>query len=247
MKILASDMDGTLFFHRRVHLKDISAIRKFQKKGNKFGFCTGRYLSGAVDNNPIGLHPDFYIASSGAIILDRNLNVLYEKTIPYPLGKNIWDTYSKENWMMIHTGNREKTYLTTVSWKNKNNPVLVKDYDIVKEEKVHGFSVVVSTSEEAQKVAKEIEENYPEVWAFVNKNSIDIVPRGCSKGAGTKFIQSYYKDVLIGGIGDNYNDLPMLEEADIAFTFAKSPEEVKLKATHIVDSVAHAIKILMEE
>lgn len=247
MKILASDMDGTLFFHRVVHIRDISAIRKFQRAGNKFGFCTGRFLSGAVDHNPIGLHPDFYIASSGAVILDANLNILFERTIPYEIGKAIWNAYVQENWMMVQTGNRDKVFVTSESWKNKGKVIVVKDFSVVQNEKIHGLSIVVKTEEMALKVAEEIQNTYPEVTPFVNKNSIDVVPKGCSKGQGTRFIQNYYGNHQIGGIGDNYNDLPMLEAADISFTFEKSPKDVREQATHIVDSVAHAIKILMED
>lgn len=247
MKILASDMDGTLIFHRRAHLRDLFAIRKFQKAGNKFGLCTGRFLTGAVDHNPRGLHPDFYIASSGAIILDKDLNVLFSKEIPYDLGEDIWNRYSKNYWMLVQTASREKAYMTSAGWKEVIPVVKVTDYSIVKNEHVHGLSIVVSTEEEAKEVAREIIELYKEVSPFVNKNSIDIVPKGCSKGNGVKFIQEYFKNDTVAGIGDSYNDLPMLEVADHSFTFKKSPKDIQEKVTHIVKSVAQAIQILMEE
>ena len=46
------------------------------------------------------------------------------------------------------------------------------------------------------------------------------------------------------GIGDSYNDIPMLESADCSFTFRDSPQIVQEKATHIVSSISEAIEMI---
>ena len=48
----------------------------------------------------------------------------------------------------------------------------------------------------------------------------------------------------LGGIGDSYNDLPLIENADIGFTFPNSPKELKEAADEIVISVSQAIEKL---
>lgn len=73
---------------------------------------------------------------------------------------------------------------------------------------------------------------------------MDVVKRGCSKGNAILKL----KDVLgldyVAGIGDSYNDIPMLESADCAFTFVDSPIIVQDKADQLVGSVSEAIELL---
>ena len=49
------------------------------------------------------------------------------------------------------------------------------------------------------------------------------------------------------GIGDSYNDIPMLESADCSFTFYDSPEIVQKEATHLVSSICEAIERIERE
>lgn len=51
----------------------------------------------------------------------------------------------------------------------------------------------------------------------------------------------------VAGIGDSYNDIPMLETVDRSFTFPTSPESLTLIVDDVVDSVEEALDILMKE
>lgn len=75
MKAFASDLDGTLVFDRKVKDMDKEAIHMFQKK-NMFGVCTGRPICSLFDIEDIPF--DFYIVSSGALLLDRNKKMIEE-------------------------------------------------------------------------------------------------------------------------------------------------------------------------
>ena len=77
-----------------------------------------------------------------------------------------------------------------------------------------------------------------------NKEYIDIVKKGCSKGIAINKVKEAFNIDIIAGIGDSYNDIPMLENADISFTFHSSPDVIKDKATYIVDSICEAIEKL---
>ena len=68
---LASDIDYTLYFPNKnpsISLEDQQAIAHYQKAGYLFGLCSGRPYSGVI-NLFDTIHPDFYIISSGAIII----------------------------------------------------------------------------------------------------------------------------------------------------------------------------------
>ena len=67
---------------------------------------------------------------------------------------------------------------------------------------------------------------------------------GCSKGTGAARVRELFGIERLGGIGDSYNDLPLIENADIGFTFSGSPQELRDAADEIVLSVSQAIEKL---
>lgn len=84
MKLLTSDFDGTLFFYQEnplIRKNNIQAILCFQKQGNLFNICTGRPLEGIIDPVKDQITFDFYILNNGSLILDKNLNIIYQQQI----------------------------------------------------------------------------------------------------------------------------------------------------------------------
>ena len=106
---------------------------------------------------------------------------------------------------------------------------------------IYGLSMNAKTDENARKVCLDIEEHFPELTAHQNKEFIDITEKGCSKGLGILKLEE------VAGIGDSYNDIPMLETVDHSFTFPTSPESLTSIVDDVVDSVEEALDILMKE
>lgn len=71
--------------------------------------------------------------------------------------------------------------------------------------------------------------------------------KGVSKGATLKVYRDMISCDKTYGIGDSYNDLPLLTNVDVSFTFHSSPKEIQDVCTHIVDSIAEAIDIILSE
>ena len=82
--------------------------------------------------------------------------------------------------------------------------------------------------------------------AFQNIDNIDMVAKGCSKGNGIKIIQEYFNldksDINV--IGDSWNDIPMFDVCDNAFTFNRSPIDVKQHTKYQVNNIAQCIEII---
>lgn len=96
LQALASDIDHTLFFQERnpqISIQDCQAIQNYQNQGHLFGLCSGRPYQGVVHLFQ-NLHPDFYIITSGALILDRALHVIYEKFIDYQILHQLFYQYN---------------------------------------------------------------------------------------------------------------------------------------------------------
>ena len=51
----------------------------------------------------------------------------------------------------------------------------------------------------------------------------------------------------IGGIGDSWNDLPMINNVDESFTFPYAPDDVQEQSDHIVKHLDEAISYLISE
>jgi HAD superfamily hydrolase (TIGR01484 family) len=213
--------------------------------------CTGRpllALAKQIDEKPgLDFRFDFYIATTGAAIFDRDRNVIWSQYIPREVAEELYRRY--------HTK------------AGSSNPALVcaaEDYWIVSDQRPSfpylsfarsfdeipgpfaGYAMDTSTIERAQEVADDINTRFAGiVSAYVNMASVDVVPAGNSKGSGLARAAEHFGATLTAGIGDSFNDLELLDAADIAYTFRRSPVEMHTHADLLVDSVADAIHDFM--
>ena len=110
------------------------------------------------------------------------------------------------------------------------------------------MSTHCETLEEAAALTKEINDKYGEYLnAFQNVIEVDIAPKGTSKGEAVSVIRDYYGDCKVYGIGDSLNDLPLLEAADVSYTFPYAPPEVQAKVTKVVENICEALEDSMQD
>lgn len=246
MLILASDFDGTLYhgLNAGSFLScDIEAIKGFQKAGNLFGICTGRPLHAILDATSDRISYDFYIISSGAIILDKDTEILFQKCLSPGVMQAIIALYHEQCAIVVQADNKIYSFLGNADMPAKqeifSSPEELKDADI------YGISMVCDNEKHARSVCQQLHQQFPnEIQAFQNIRYVDIVSKGCSKGSGMDFLRKQYPNSHLAGIGDSYNDESMLKQADIAFTFHQSPKQIQQISDHLVASVADAIHIL---
>lgn len=246
MIALASDFDGTLSFsdgEDRFLPGDLEGIRHFQEKGNLFGICTGRSLHGV--SVPVGdsIRLDFYILLSGAIVMDREKNILYKKCLSRPVVQAIYDRFSSQ--VKVRVQSNDCIYALQ---DPEPEHVKIDSLDEIRDDDLYALAGVAKTPEEAGIVSREINRLFgDQVTAFQNVEYIDVVAKGCSKGNGLKMVKEKLQPELVAAIGDSFNDIPMLESADRPFTFRRSPKPVREQAGCLVDTVEEAIHILLSE
>ena len=101
--------------------------------------------------------------------------------------------------------------------------------------------------EDAEKFVNYIKENFSnEISAFRNGGSVDIPPYGVSKVSGIYDYAEKYKDAKIYAVGDNVNDIPMLNEFD-SYAVSNAREEAKAAAKHQCDRIADMIEEILKE
>lgn len=250
MKLLASDFDNTLLFHNQMKLRDVKAIKKFQKNGHLFGLCTGRSLEGIErPSQPYHIHYDFYILLSGALILNKNKDVILEKTIPMSLVMEIFDFLNQQDASVIYKNEMYKVYHKKTD--DKRGTYLHSFLELDADE-VNAFSFHFQDNEidKATKATAMINEKFGDyIEAYQNNQHIDLAAKGCSKGHGLQIIRDYFQldEQQIYAIGDSWNDLPMLDSVINSYTFTYAHPDVQKHAQTIVKTLADCIQDIEEK
>ncbi len=241
---LASDFDNTLFFmdtEERFKAQDIFEILFYQKRGGCFGICTGRSPDSILDTVGSFMHPDFIISVSGALIVDGNGNILDSHALSPQTTQAIMKDYDSEAVMVVHAGG--KVY--TLGKAEYPLQICIKDFAELPQDSIYGISMRFKDEKAAAEAAMAIKEKYGAYAApYQNVRNVDVVAAGCSKGTGASKVKEHFGIDKLGGIGDSFNDLPLLEASDVGFTFPNAPLKLREAADEIVLSVAHAIEKL---
>lgn len=243
MKLLVTDIDGTLTSGNRVPSPVVEACERLRGEGWHFMIATGRIWASAKPfAEAIG-------SDLPAIVYD-GARIIQEGTGKPPF----------KEWRIP---SRVADKILSLGW---NSPLLVQAYgdeevtcrpdDSVTREFFTNLGVgvrpvltVPRLSHDPYRIiyygdpfeARMLRERIRAVMGaeveatLAGEGFLDILPSGVSKGAALKAFcqESGLKFDLIVAAGDHLNDLDLLREADLAVTFRDAPEEV-LAAAHLV-------------
>mgnify|MGYP004449107859 CR=1 FL=1 len=253
MRIFASDFDNTLHFVNEegkgyFKKEDLEAVEKFQKEGNLFGLCTGRPLYGLQEDLKGGPKLDFIIASTGALITvpeAEGYRTLAQDALSLKDTEGVYHHCSERNGtLFIHADGNIYTVKTFAEHGYPNQKV-IESFEALKSTSITGISVWTPAFDTAAILTKSINEKFGiTLAAYQNGNWIDVVGLGVSKGNAALHAKELFGADTVAGMGDNFNDIPLLDRVDISFTFHSSAEEVQSHATYVVDSIAEAMQIL---
>ena len=182
---------------------------------------------------------DGWIMSNGQVILDENMNFIYEKKVEGKLKDTIISLFNEKK-MPMYVVTREEYYINYLNETVLNiQSVISSGIPPVKEykgEDVYMASAFFS-SEEEREVLKEFDGIAEITWW--NEGAVDIIPKGVSKISGINEIMKRY-DIDVSetmAIGDGQNDIPMIKYCAIGIAMGNSYEEVKKYADYITDDI----------
>ena len=240
--VFASDFDNTLHFagEREWIPDDLGAIREFRARGGLFGIATGRSLEGLRFHLRDVVPVDFLVVTSGARVLDGRGRPLAERRMDLDATTELYRHYALGGAARgsFHAGD------TTYVLREPDLPFQERVDDPSEMGRdVWGLSLRFRTESEASDAVDETNRRYDGVLvSYQNKESVDVVPYGCSKGAALLHLRERLGVDRLGAIGDYYNDLPMLEAADVSYAFRRSPEDMRGRASLVVGTEAEAIR-----
>lgn len=240
MKIIASDYDGTVNCGG-VSLADREAISKFRAAGNKFGIVTGRDLEMALwILGDIGTEIDFLVCCTGAIILDGDGNILYEKKQKVDVGRinTIIDKAMEYGFGVFAMSDR------LCKFYNDRRGIIPRELDRIKE--FTQTNLWFPSEQNCIDFLEYLNKNHSDYFVgYRNGGSIDIPPLGISKPTGVHEYARMMENVeKIYAVGDNLNDIPMIKEF-CGFAVSNAKDEVKAAAEHQCDRIADMIEFIM--
>jgi Cof subfamily protein (haloacid dehalogenase superfamily) len=253
IQLIAIDIDGTLVPSTgpRISPRNCAAIRAAEAAGIEIVIATGRRQAYAMPLiAQLGLDENsVMISSNGAVVRGFDGQLLDRRFLPVETARQL-SVALRGHGTMVFTFDREGTGALVIEsmqqlharidrWVEANRPYLVEVQPIERafdggEEPIQGMicgTVAEMIAAEKQLLASDLAGQiamHRTEYAARNLSILDLLPPGCSKGAALDSlarIRGLEREQIMA-IGDNLNDLEMLEYAGRSVVMANGSEEM---------------------
>lgn len=231
MKLLVSDYDGTLnpegMFIRDFKI-NLDAVKKFINSGNKFMLSTGRNLTSIEKEIKKYNIPFNYLScNDGAILFDDNFNILHGFHMDENVVKSIISTI--------------KTLCIGENIRMYDADGLTFDTDKILELQVASKILKIKSDLE---VLRYITSEYPSLDIMTILNMHFIKQKG-GKSRSIKIVSDMISPERIVTVGDNINDLEMLQDYEGYKVLLSYPSLYgkKIKTVHSVKSLIKKLEM----
>lgn len=275
IRLIVSDMDGTLLNSKKnISEKSLNVINQLSEQSIIFAIGSGRNLHDLKHYAAQFLQPPPIISINGGLIYNEKQEVIYDQPLAIDVIKsliheldqfNVYYDLLGEN--LSYSNNREARKCLIQNILNTNNiktkasddhryfDVQFVDYNdaLFSRVNIYKFSVINFGEHDLEEIALHISDKIPCEISSSGANNIEINPIGVNKGEGIKKLCVYYsidlKQVL--AIGDNINDISMLETAGVFCAMQNSHPDILERSQYITnsnneDGVANAILKLIK-
>ena len=256
--LLCTDLDDTLLTDdKRVSDENIEAIKYFMDNGGLFTFATGRVPAGAR------LMLDYVVPNAPMVCF--NGGAIYD----YSKEEFVWQAALGEDALPaveyvekafppvgIEVCTDDKVYFCKTNRIVEEHKRLEKfpdNYLGYKEIKKTWRKVIFMVEERDIETLRRIVDESPfaDDFSFVRSSPwyYELLPKGATKGAGLMRLADIlgikHKNTI--GMGDNENDLSLVQDAGLGIAVANAAEIVKRAADMItVDNNSHAVRAVVE-
>lgn len=263
IKLIAIDLDGTLLnAQKEVSQANRQALAYAKSKGVKVVLCTGRpYFAMKHFLADLGLvDPEDYIvtfnggmvqkAQDGQLLVSNTLgtsDVLawYQVTQDLDLPINVIDA-DRLYEPTAYPAGYPSLYLENVT----NVPSVVQDYRTFDPDHAFNKFVIVTTQEHLDAQIPKLDPDFKDQYAVFKSRSffLEVMKKGVSKGDTLaklgELLDISPQEMMT--MGDQENDLSMIELAGLGVAMGNATEQVKEAAQYVSltneeDGVAHAI------
>lgn len=262
-KLLCLDMDGTVLNdEKKVSEENLKAIKKAHALGVSIAICTGRLFANAkVYADMFGIEAPI-IASNGAYIRDKGSDdVIYKCVLGKEKASKLYAIVEKYEFVLFF--NECDCVISSKKFDEDKNIYVKMNKELPEDRRVRllytedmletirseGDEILkcICIDEDAMKTKnyEKLNEARKEVLkaggfeiASSFRNNFEVMCEGVSKGRAAKVLADFYgisQDEVIC-IGDNENDLSMIEYAGMGVAMGNAEESVKKVAKYITDT-----------
>ena len=258
IKLLASDLDGTIVSNNQITTDDLEAVERLKQTDVKFVICTGKTYVMTKDICH-QLEPAYGIFGNGTQIMNiQTGKEIIRNTIT---NTQIMDCLkiAKKHHLHIHIYTDHKIIAQEkLDYMAYRNYILYKDQveieivdsieNYIKEKNPNILKLILSGEKELSKVKNEIESKekvtairIKKCGQYIDKvvgkeyEYLDIVPKHITKYQALMQLSIYLGIPMeqIMAIGDNINDIEMIKHAGIGVAIGGSYKRVQNVATYV--------------
>lgn len=266
-KILASDLDGTLFNNKaEVSPENWAAIEKMQKMGVQFVPASGRSFA----EMPVELRESplirYYICSDGSAVYDKHTGKSYDLAFDRDVGRQVLDKfYSYDVCMMLHADNlsyvEESTHNAEHYKSYHMNKYWVyfalffeKPVSNLKElayslPAIQSFCVFFKNMEELQECKAFFEKDDRLLVAQSDPYNLEVFASHAGKGNALWLLADVLgvpREATIG-VGDSTNDMTLVQSAGLGLAMENAVPELKDVADVVICSnEEHSAQYILE-
>jgi Cof subfamily protein (haloacid dehalogenase superfamily) len=283
IQLIAIDIDGTLMPSTgpKVSARNCAALRAAEAAGIEIVIATGRRQAYAMPLiAQVGLSDDsVMISSNGAVVRGFDGGLLDRRFLAVETARQLCValrgygtlvfTFDRDGTGSLVIENLQQLHARIDRWVEANRPYLVEVRPIERafdggEEPIQGMvcgTVAEMMAAEQQLLLSDVSGQiamHRTEYASRDLSILDLLPPGCSKGAALNSLASIrgLERSEIMAIGDNLNDLEMLEYAGRAVVMANASEEMlalaesggwDVTASNDEDGVAVAVEEVLRQ
>ena len=263
-RMICADIDGTLVTSdNRLTPRTKETVKKAVSQGAVFALISARPPEGMFYlNDEIGI--DQYIVSfGGSLILKRGQEPLYADVLETEQVKEIYEMSHKTSLnLSIYEG--ENLFVESIDWRVELEHKIARavpqvvDFQELFRRGVRPCKLLyLGEPEEIQSFMNKAREHFQgRLNIYTSKpDYLEVCPLTSTKMSGIDHLAAHFgigrEEIM--AIGDQFNDLSMIEEAGPGVAMGNAPEGVKEKADFVTltndeDGVAYAIeKFVLEQ
>lgn len=230
-KLIACDLDETLYGNdRTIPARNVEAIKRASELGVKFIPATGRGYNSVretlVDLGLLDKEGEYVISYNGGAITENKGNrLLHFQGLPFEEAEELYrrglnydvciHVYTRE---MVYAYNITQEEIARLSKRMQVTEVFDRDLQFLAEQDIAKVLYENRDFDYLKKIEEELKDITGNMdVSFSSNRYIEFNSKGVTKGAGLRFVAEMLgiKREETIAIGDNFNDLSMIQEAGL--------------------------------
>jgi len=246
IKLVATDIDGTIFIPEKEFTQGVKdCINRLSRVGVKVVLVTGR-MNAAASKIAKDLNLNTPVVSYQGGLVVENGEKLYERYLTEEQTERILIWAKKEN-IHINLYNDDVLYSESECYevqrycKNLHTEHTIKKFSEITKDKINKLLAIdYSNPDRITKYEKELQDIFPDLYIVKSTPYfLEFSNPEASKKCAVEFLQNYWglKKEEILTIGDQNNDIALLQAGGIKVAMGNATDELKEIADYITDAV----------